>query len=52
MVERIMTLHPQKKQGVNISRQKYDVVRNAIVEALQIHGQLTYQSLVDGVHKS
>ena len=28
MKDMIRTLHPEKKQGVNISREKYEVIRN------------------------
>ena len=51
MEERIMTLHPQGKQGVNISKQKYDAMSDAIVESLQVHGELTFQRLVDDVQQ-
>ncbi|MCC7352182.1 MAG: hypothetical protein IT330_00390 [Anaerolineae bacterium] len=30
MEERILTKHPQGKRGVHISKQRYDVVREAI----------------------
>lgn len=29
--ERIMTLHPEGKRGVNILRHKYDAIRNALL---------------------
>ncbi len=32
--DKILTKHPKGKQGVNISRAKYDAVREAILEAL------------------
>ncbi|MFI4881732.1 MAG: DUF6958 family protein [Phycisphaerales bacterium JB064] len=31
---RIMTLHPEGKQGVNILRAKYDAIRDAILDVL------------------
>lgn len=34
MSERIVTLHPAGKQGVNIERAKYDTMRTAILAAL------------------
>ena len=44
--ERILTLHPKEsKSGVNINRQKYDLMREAIVETLREEGQLTFQQL-------
>ena len=46
MTERIMTLHPQNKEGVNIEKAKYDVVAEAILEALA-EGDMTFQALVE-----
>jgi len=44
--ERIITLHPAEgKSGVNISRQKYDLMREAIIIALDRKGILTFQEL-------
>jgi hypothetical protein len=34
VTERILTLHPGGKQGVNIERAKYDAVKQAILEAI------------------
>ena len=45
MSERIMTLHPAGKAGVNIDRQKYDVVREAILEAVRTNGTITFSNL-------
>jgi hypothetical protein len=42
---RIMTLHPQGKQGVNIEKQKYDLVYAAIQAALSERGPLTFGAL-------
>ena len=43
--EKIMTLHPQGKQGVNISKAKYDIMRAAIVSALAAGGEYTFGAL-------
>lgn len=40
-----MTLHPAGKAGVNIDKRKYDAVREAILQALQEHGTLTFSDL-------
>ena len=40
-----MTLHPAGKAGVNIDRQKYDVVREAILEAVRTNGTITFGDL-------
>jgi hypothetical protein len=45
--EKIMTLHPEEdKQGVNISRSKYDMIRQAIRDAVRSQGTISYQGLV------
>lgn len=49
MAEKIMTLHPEGKQGVNISKRKYDVVRQAILDALRARGEMTFTDLIDTV---
>jgi hypothetical protein len=45
MDDRILTLHPQGKRGVRISRQKYDVVCAAIHETLRARGDMTFAAL-------
>lgn len=48
--EKILTLHPEGKQGVNISRTKYDAVRGAILTALADQGgMLAFEQLPDAV---
>lgn len=49
MSERIMTLHPEGKQGVNIEKEKYDVVRQAIIAALQANQPQTFSGLEQAV---
>ena len=45
--EKILTLHPEEgKQGVNISRAKYDMVRQAILNAVRSQGSITLKGLV------
>jgi hypothetical protein len=51
MRERIRTLHPEKKQGVNISREKYEVIRNAILCVLQKQKEMTFMKLSRAVEK-
>ncbi len=43
--ETIHTLHPEGKQGVTISRQKYDAVRGAIVAGMTGKGEVPLQDL-------
>ena len=50
---RIVTKHPEKgKQGVKISKAKYEVVRKAIVAALRAKGELTFAELSKAVNKA
>jgi hypothetical protein len=53
MKDTIRTLHPEKKQGVNISREKYQVIRNAILCVLQAQKQkeMTFMRLSRAVEK-
>lgn len=47
MTERILTLHPQGKQGVNIVKEKYDQVANTLLDLVKEHGEISYQDLND-----
>ncbi len=50
---RIVTKHPEKgKQGVNISKAKYETVRAAIVKALRAKKELTFRDLDKAVGKA
>jgi hypothetical protein len=52
MGDKIQTQHPDpKKQGVNIERSKYDAVQAAIVDALNIEGELTFNELMKAVEQ-
>lgn len=51
MRERIRTLHPEKKQGVNISREKYEIIRSAILCVLQKEKEITFMNLSRAVEK-
>ena len=51
MEDRILTRHPQGKRGVNISRQKYEVMRDAIIASLAASGPVTHTHLVNDVEK-
>jgi len=51
MSEKILTLHPEGKQGVNISRDKYDRVSTAIIEALITRGELTFGDLIQEMNR-
>jgi len=47
MEEKILTLHPQGKKGVNISRKKYDQVKSVLLKLIKKHGEISYADLND-----
>ena len=51
MKDMIRTLHPEKKQGVNISKEKYEIIRNAILCTLQSQKEMTFMNLSRAVEK-
>ena len=51
MKDKIRTLHPEKKQGVNISKEKYDLIRNAIFCVLQRQKEMPFMKLSRAVEK-
>ena len=51
MEDRILTLHPEKKQGVSISKEKYEIIRNAILSVLHAQKEMTFMKLTRAVEK-
>jgi hypothetical protein len=51
MKDTIRTLHPEKKQGVNISREKYEIIRDAILSALHKEREISFMNLSRAVEK-
>ncbi|MFC2015988.1 DUF6958 family protein [Chloroflexota bacterium] len=51
MEERVMTLHPQGKAGVNITRERYDTIRESILCSLRDHGDMTFKDLTEDVRR-
>lgn len=47
--ERILTIHPQGKKGVSISRQKYDVMSAATLRSLRGRGGVPLQVVLQKV---
>lgn len=45
MSKKILTLHPEGKKGVNISKEKYDLIKGYIIESLHKNSIMTYQEL-------
>lgn len=48
--EKILTMHPQGKRGVNISRQKYNLLRESIITCLR-NKELTFTEMLDQTEK-
>ena len=44
---KIMTMHPQGKKGVNISKEKYDQIKTTLLQILTDEGPITYKLLND-----
>ena len=49
MEERILTQHPEGKSGVNISKEKYSHIREAIMESLSANGEMTFTDLTEAI---
>lgn len=49
--KKILRLHPQGKQGVNINKQKYDKMKNVIIETLTEHKEFTFIELTQEINK-
>lgn len=45
MSEKFQTLHPQGKQGTNIDKQKYELVKTAILTTITNKGEVTFNEL-------
>ena len=50
MEDKMLTLHPQGKRGVNISRSKYESMNKTILEILG-NAELTHAELIVAVEK-
>ena len=51
MKDMICTLHPEKKKGVNISKEKYELIRKAILSTLRSQKEMTFMNLSRAVEK-
>ena len=47
MEEKILTLHPAGKTGVNILKRRYDVITEFIILTLQKKKEISFQDLTD-----
>jgi len=52
MERKILTKHPAGKSGVRISREKYEVMREAIMDVLRAKREATHAELVSAVESS
>lgn len=51
MKDTVRTLHPEMKQGVNISREKYEIIRRNIMTVLRDNKEMTFMKLSRAVEK-
>jgi len=47
MEDRILTLHPQGKKGVNILKHKYETIKDFILTKVKNHGEIEYGEVSD-----
>ncbi|KAA3612361.1 MAG: hypothetical protein DWQ05_20420 [Calditrichaeota bacterium] len=45
MEEKIMTLHPEGKNGVNILKRRYDLIRDTLLNILAQTGEIEFREL-------
>lgn len=45
--DKIMTLHPEGKKGVNISLVKYEQIKKFILDTIQEKKEITFETLTD-----
>lgn len=45
--DKIMTLHPQGKKGVNILKRRYNVIKDFILDTIKEHKRISYEKLSD-----
>ena len=45
--EKILTLHPHGKKGVNILKRRYDIISNFITNTVEQFGEISFEDLTD-----
>ena len=45
--EKIMTLHPQGKKGVNILKRRYDLISDFILKTIKKRNEISFEELAD-----
>lgn len=48
--EKILTLHPQRKNGVYILKRRYDVIKDYILDIIRNQPNITFSDLADQAH--
>jgi len=48
---KILTLHPEGKKGINISKAKYDVMRQKILDIVRADEGITFTEMTNAVEK-
>jgi DNA-binding Lrp family transcriptional regulator len=52
VIFRVLTKHPDLgKQGVRISKAKYDLIRRTILDLLRANGEITFTQLANAVNE-
>lgn len=49
MEKKVLTKHPARKHGINISKKKYDLIHKSVVKCLRKKDALTYTGLTKAV---
>lgn len=47
--QKIMTLHPEGKQGVNLDNKRYVLIKQAILEVIHEHDEIAFKALAAAV---
>lgn len=45
--EKILTLHPEGKKGVNILKRRYDLIREFIIDTVKKRKEITFEELTE-----
>lgn len=45
--EKILTLHPSGKKGVNILKRRYDIIKDYIIKTIESRKEITFDELSD-----
>ena len=45
MANKILTLHPERKKGVNIDLGKYNLIKETIINIIRTKGEISYQEM-------